>query len=207
MINVAELPVATWTVLEQAVGDAPSGAIVIADPVTTYLNSLPEGEKPQDIYVARDSQSLRTLYPRINNVAELETVVDGGSMIVSMNFDEAQKLGIIWDPDIVINMQSANGGIEKTAGLAKNVPFLFKDITLYMQCHVIKNVAYKVLLGRPFDALTSSVIHNSADGKQLITITDPNSNRRITMPTYERGKPPVISKKAIPESVFRNSMS
>lgn len=206
MLNVTELPMASWVVLTQADDKVPAGSLVINDPVTVYLESLKEGEKPQEIFVARDSQSLRTLYPRINNVSELETVVDGGSMIVSMNYDEALYLGVVWDPDIVINMQSANGGIEKTCGLAKNVPFLFKDITLYMQCHVIKNVAYKVLLGRPFDVLTTSVIHNTADGKQLITITDPNSNRRITMPTYERGKPPVIAKKAISESVFRNSM-
>jgi len=68
-------------------------------------------------------------------------------------------------------MQSANRTVERTLGLARNVPFSFGAITIYLQVHVIKDPAYKVLLGRPFDVLTGSIVVNSTDGGQTVTIT------------------------------------
>ncbi|EDR06785.1 uncharacterized protein LACBIDRAFT_299660 [Laccaria bicolor S238N-H82] len=32
------------------------------------------------------------------------------------------------------------------------------------------------------------------DGRQTVTITDPNSGRRAMLPTFDRGKPPVMMK-------------
>lgn len=206
MINVLDLPLDNFMVTGKAYETAPPGGIMVGDPILSYLSSLKDGEEPQEIYVAQASQSLRTVYPRINNVKAVESVLDGGSQIISMDLEEAKQLCLVWDPDITINMQSANKGIEKTEGLARNVPFLFKDITLYLQVHVIKDVAYKVLLGRPFDVLTTSTIQNNSDGGQLITITDPNTGRRNTLPTSERGKPPVIAKSPHSEGVFQRSM-
>jgi hypothetical protein len=106
-----------------------------------------------------------------------------------MSEEMAKRFRLSWDPDIIINMQSANSQIEKTLGLAKNVPFVFDEITIYLQVHIVKAPAYKVLLGRPFDTLTESEIKNTADGGQLITITDPNSRKRCTIPTSVRGQP------------------
>ena len=77
-------------------------------------------------------------------------------------------------------------------GLAKNVPFIFGDITVYLQVHILMDPAYKVLLGRPFDVLIESVIHNHRDGGQTVIVTDPNTRRRHVLPTDERGRPPTI---------------
>ena len=41
----------------------------------------------------------------------------------------ALALGFIWDPDIKIHMQLANGNLELSEGLALNVAFLFGEIT------------------------------------------------------------------------------
>jgi hypothetical protein len=60
-------------------------------------------------------------------------------------------------------------------------------MTIYLQVHVIDQPAYQVLLGRPFDILTESIVQNRKDGSQSITIRDPNQQRRITLPTYTRG--------------------
>jgi len=57
------------------------------------------------------------------------------------------------------------------------------DVTLYLQIHVIREPAYDVLLGRPFDVLTESIVKNFANKDQTITIRDPNTGRRITIPT------------------------
>jgi hypothetical protein len=197
---------ATVQVLTQAWGKMPKGALVVSDPVVQYLEELAEGEVPKKIVVATESSALRALHPLINGNGTEEALLDGGSQIVSMAKDVAVRLKVPWNPEIVIHMQSANRQLEKTLGLARNVPFLFGEITVYLQVHIINNPAYKVLLGRPFDAVCESEIKNCKDGDQLITITDPNSNQRCTLPTYIRGQRPEILKKPI-ESTFLNSMN
>lgn len=191
-LYIDHLPMAQFWQLDAQVSKLPSGTIVCGDPVQQYLDALGPDEKPRKIVVALESASLRSVYPIINGLGEDEAVVDGGSQIVSMVESTARRLKLSWDPDVVINMQSANGTIEPTLGLSRNVPFLFDHLTVYLQVHIVRNAAYKVLLGRPFDLLTQSVISNSSDGDQLITLTDPNTNKRCVVPTYERGKPKTI---------------
>ena len=65
------------------------------------------------------------------------------------------NLELIYDMTIVLNMQSANGEIDQLLGLAQNVPFTFGDLTIHLQVHVIRSPAYDILLGQPFDVLTS----------------------------------------------------
>jgi hypothetical protein len=84
-------------------------------------------------------------------------------------------------------MQSANGELDMSLGLARNVPFKIGTVTFYMQAHVIDSNAYDILLGRPFDVLTESVIRNFANEDQTITIHDPNTGQHITIPTLPRG--------------------
>ena len=57
---------------------------------------------------------------------------------------------------------------------------------MYLQVHVISLPAYNVLLGQPFDILTESMVRNFANEDQTITIQDPNTGKRITVPTRPR---------------------
>jgi hypothetical protein len=98
-------------------------------------------------------------------------------------------LHVNYDPSVQIHMQSANGEIDPSLGLARNVPCKISDVVLYLQIHVIRNPAYDILLGRPFDVLTQSVIRNYANEDQTLTIQDPNSGRIVTIPTIRRGPP------------------
>lgn len=204
-INIDSLPDAGHFVTTEARGNVPAGSVVCDDPVLMFLQGY-EGEDPPELFVAKESDSLRTIHPVINGNGTRECVLDGGSQIVSIDKEIALSLGISWDPDVKIYMQSANKSVEKTEGLARNVPFLFNDITIYLQVHVIKNPAYDVLLGRPFDTLTKSQIHNTTDGGQTVTITDPNTGRRCTLPTHSKSKAKTILKKKVEES-FRSSMN
>jgi hypothetical protein len=199
------LPTVRAWVVKTATQGLPKGAVVIPDPVQQYLENLPTGEVPKKIYVAVDTTSLRAIYPMINGLSEEESIVDGGSQIVCMSEETARRLRLVWDPDFVINVQSANTQLEKTLGLAKNVPFRFDDVTLYLQVHIVRQAPYKVLLGRPFDTLTESEVKNTTDGGQTITITDPNTKRRCTIPTSTRGEPRIISKTS--RSDFPHSMN
>ncbi|KAG6881065.1 hypothetical protein C0993_002986, partial [Termitomyces sp. T159_Od127] len=56
----------------------------------------------------------------IDHRTEVEAVVDSGSQIISMAAEVASDLGLIYDPNIVLNMQSANGTVDRSLGLAKN---------------------------------------------------------------------------------------
>jgi hypothetical protein len=205
VINVEKLPEATYEVLLQERDGLPKGALIIGDPVVQYLSTLKPGEKPKPIIVASESQGLRAVYPLINGVGEVESLLDGGSQIVSMSRAVAVELEVTWDPDITVQMQSANRSLEETLGLAKNVPFLFGQITVYLQIHVMDKPAYKVLLGRPFDTITESIVKNERDGSQSLTLTDPNTGERCVMHTHERGKPPTVLKRPVRQG-FQNSM-
>lgn len=195
-ISTRELPYSPdWTVTDRTEGLVPKGSFVVGDPVLQYLARVPFGEAPKQIFVAfkdiyqvaGDSEALRVLFPLINGIGEQESICDGGSQIVSMSQAIAIELGLGWDPSICIYMQSANGQVEKSVGLSKNVPFLFGEVTLYLQVHVIRKPAYKVLLGRPFDVLAGSNVQNGTDGSQLITLTDPNTQKKWVIPTFPRG--------------------
>ena len=141
--------VATVQVLTQARGGMPKGALVVSDLVVQYLEELAEGEVPKKIVVATESSSLKALHPIINGNGTEKALLDGGSQIVSMAKDVAVRLKVPWNPEIVIHMQSANRQLEKTLGLAQNVPFLFGDITVYLQVHIITDLCKK-LGGRRF---------------------------------------------------------
>ena len=184
-ISAERLPGATYKILEEDANGIPKGSVVVSDPVEQYFNTLKTGEKPKTVVVAAESQALRSVYPLINGVGEVESLLDPGSQIVSMSKEVATMLQVPWDPDIVVHMESANKSLEKTLGLAKNVPFVFGSITVYLQVHVIRNAAYRVLLGRPFDTITESVVKNSKDGSQSLTLTDLNTGERCKMSTYE----------------------
>ena len=49
---------------------------------------------------------------------------------------------------------------------------LLGEIMFYIQFHVIRNPMYNILLGRPFDILLESIVHNYKNEDQTITIHD-----------------------------------
>jgi hypothetical protein len=174
----------------------------ITDPISQYLESVPREDRSRqlfamektDLITAKDMATLRVIPTLVNDVREEEALLDSGSQIVSMSRTTAMNCKITWDPDVTINMQSANGQINRTCGLAKNVPFSFGDVTVYLQVHVVENPPYDILLGRPFDVLTESRVVNSSEGAQMIVITDPNTKARTTLPTYAKGQLPKARK-------------
>ena len=107
-ILVEKLPKVSYKVLTEETKGMPKGAVVIGDPIIQYLSTLQPGEKPKKVVVAKESQGLRAVYPLINRVGEVESLLDSGSQIISMTKDVAMSLEIVWDPDIVVHMQSAN---------------------------------------------------------------------------------------------------
>ena len=123
------------------------------------------------------------IYHQIN----MECIVDPGSQIIAMSEAVCHNLALIYNPTIQLNMQSANSEIDRSLGLVRNVPCWIGTIMLYLQMHVIRDPAYDILLGRPFNVLTESVVRNFRNEDQTITIKNPNNGTIITILTMPRG--------------------
>ena len=208
---VNNLPEAKNTIVSQTLQNVQhfrEGGIIVGCKVAQYYDTLPKSENARPIVVARASENLRVIYPFINNLRDVETLLDSGSQIVSMAEEVAEMLDITWDPNLKIVMQSANGGFSHTLGMARNVPFKIGDLTFYFQVHVLKDLPYQVLLGRPFDTVSRSMIQNEADGSQTMILTDPNTRKKVAVETYIRGTPRKILKRSKDSSEgFHNSRS
>ena len=162
--------------------------IIIPDLYEIYLNALDPGQEPQILQVAKESHSLHSIIALVDNQECIKSVVDPGSQIIAMSDAVCHNLGLSYDPTIQLNMQSANGEVDRSLGLSRNVVCTLGDITLYFQIHVICNPAYDILLGHPFNVLTESAIKNYRNKDQTITIWDPNSGQVSTIPTIPCGK-------------------
>jgi len=178
------------------VGSTPSKAIYTEDPIEQYYRTLRPGKTPdpEKLTVAAESCALRSIVPTIDNSFKVECILDPGCQIIAMSEEVCHELALPYDPSITLNMQSANGTIDQSLGLARNVPFHIAGITVYMQVHVLRNPAYDVLFGQPFNVLTESVVRNYGNEDQTITLHDPNTGKAVTIPTVTRGPPRILSK-------------
>lgn len=161
---------------------------VAGDPVEAFLQTQKPGEK-EDFVVAKESAALRAVVPRVNGELDVESILDPGCQVVCASEAVWNALGLPYDPTITITLQSANGGLDSSLGLMRDVPFDFGGITVLLQVHVVRDPAYDILLGRPFDVLTESVLKNFKNEDQHLTIQDPNSEAKVTLPTKPRGRP------------------
>ncbi|PIL33987.1 hypothetical protein GSI_03695 [Ganoderma sinense ZZ0214-1] len=160
-----------------------------------YANEAAEGfavkvsESSESIVAARDRNQIRTLWCKVNDTAEVECVLDGGSQIVAISEHCCNRLRIPVDTSADLPIQSANGAVNKTIGIARNIPVqLPGDIIVYLQMYVVKTTAYEVLLGRPFETLVQAKVENVGDSEQLITIKCPNSGATVRVATSARGE-------------------
>ncbi|KAG6895962.1 hypothetical protein C0995_011990, partial [Termitomyces sp. Mi166 len=174
----------------------PKGTVGAVDPVEAFYSHWPS-EHHASLCIAKDTDSLRAIMAIINGKEEVECIVDSGSQIVSMLEEIVHHLELVYDPTVVLNMQSANGAIDQSQGLARNVPCTIAGLTIYLQVHVISQPAYDILLGKPFNILTCSIVRTLSANKTVITITDPNGGDSHTIATFERGhhkrKPPLLT--------------
>ncbi|KAF8867438.1 hypothetical protein BD779DRAFT_1607161, partial [Infundibulicybe gibba] len=160
-----------------------------------FLAHIRDGP-PENTPVAKESHALRAIPVLVDGKETIAAIVDPGSQIIAMSEDVAVDLGLL-------NMQSANGIIDRSLGLARNVPISVGDIKLYVQIHVIRNPAYDLLLGRPFDVLTRSVVKNFSNEEQTITIQEPDTPHFVEIPTVPR--PPPRHRTSAPKADFRES--
>jgi len=143
------------------------------DSVVQFLETFHLSERAYQVFAsekgAREESApemahLRVVPVLVNGVTEEEALLNSGSQIVSMTRDVAAANKISWDPSLSIQLQSANGSLSRTCGLAKNVLFTLGDVIVLLQAHIMETALYKILLGRPFDAITEGTIINDREG-------------------------------------------
>nr|VWO95265.1 Plp [Ganoderma boninense] len=189
---LSSLPVAFEAAQGASSARPPPGTLVVPDPVDMYFRSLPPDAERKPVKVSVESAAIRAIPGTFGLGTVVSCIHDDGCSIVSMSEGVCHHLGLSYDPQVILQMQSANGACDYSLGLARNVPVRFGSITVYLQFHVIRSPAYDVLLGRPFDLLTSSIVHTKSDGSQTITLHDPNSDTVATIPTAPRRPPEFV---------------
>ena len=165
----------------------PPITIVIDDPYEVYLCTMLDDCSFDFLTITKESSALCTILPLFNHNKYVESIIDPGSQVITMSEAACHVLALIYDPCIKLCMQSANGEVNETLGLTWNVPMLVGVIMLYIQIHIVCNLAYDVLLGRPFDIVSESIVHNHSNKEQTITIHDLNTGETTAVPTFTHG--------------------
>lgn len=184
-----DIPVESKVIKEDISEEILKGHVVGGDPALQYLEESGTAELTH-LVVGKMTEPLRAIYTRINGVGQEECLLDGGSSIVSMSKQVAVQLGLVWDPGIRIDMESASKHVERTLGVARNTLFEVGGLKLHLQVHILESPPYRVLLGRPFLTLAEAVTQTSGNGSEEIVIKDPNTKRVAVVPTYKRGETP-----------------
>ena len=97
--------------------EPPPGAIVLDDHYEVYLCSAPENRNVSCLTVTKELSSLCTILPLVNHNLYVESILDPGSQVISMSKEACHALGSIYDPQLRLHMQSANGKVDETLGL------------------------------------------------------------------------------------------
>ena len=177
-------------------------ATVVPDVHPSFYHSA---ERDDVLLAAKESIALRTIPLTIDKSEDVDCILDPGSQVICMSAALCHKLGLMYDPMVTLSMQSANGGLDRSLGLIRNVPCSIGPITLYLQIHVIERASYDVLLGRPFDVITESSIRNYSDERQTITLVCPNTRQHVTIPTKPRSRPVPVEGKGFRRGLLQRS--
>ncbi|KAG5221321.1 Plp [Salix suchowensis] len=143
-------------------------------------------QERQQLVTANDMESLRVITLKLEDTHFVSCILDSGSQIISMRRAIWEALAIPLDLDKGLVMESANLTTNKTLGLARNIKASIGELDFYLQIQVVESAPYDILLGRPFHCLLSAVTQDYPDGRQDISLRDPNSDLRISIPTTER---------------------
>ena len=128
--------------------------------VSQFLHSFDACDCHEGLVVAKESHTLWSIIPIIDRCLPIKCILDSGCQIVSMLQAVWMTLKSQLNPKHTVSMQSANGTVDHSLGIIKNLVFRFGTIELQLQVHVIEDPAYNILLGHPFDVLTESSIKN-----------------------------------------------
>jgi hypothetical protein len=84
-----------------------------------------------------ESSAVCSIFALIDNSQKRECILDPGCQIIAMSKTSCHDLRLMYNPAIILHIQSANGNIDQLLGLSRNIPFQIGPITFYLQVHII----------------------------------------------------------------------
>ncbi|KAF5320913.1 hypothetical protein D9619_000033 [Psilocybe cf. subviscida] len=145
-------------------------------------------DRTDGVVVAEHKVDLRAIPVEIPGAGKIEAVLDDGCQIVAISKTVWEKSGLALRSDHVMSMESANSQTNDTMGLLPDLAVTIGGHTFYVQCQVIDNAPYQMLLGRPFLTFTQASVRHFLNGDSHITLVDPNTQAVITIPTHARDR-------------------
>ena len=122
----------------KVVQQVPEDTTIKLDPYETFLCSrITSDDGNESIKVATESNMLCAILPLVADQEQVEAILDPGCQIVTMSEEVCLALAVPYDPNVHLNMVLANGGVDQSLRLAKNVPFKIGNITVYLQVHIL----------------------------------------------------------------------
>ena len=166
--------VATSAFLETIDDDEEPGVLV--------ANVLATKAPAEKLIVAKHTEELRVIDVNIQGVKVIATI-DDGSQIISIRANVWEKIGLPIRSDMIMVMESANKTKNETMGLLQDLKIVIGGNDFYLQVQVVQDAPYEMLLGRPFYTLTQASHKHFDNGDSRLTIFDPNTGDKITVPT------------------------
>jgi hypothetical protein len=163
---------------------------------TALMETVDENEAPQilinnvsedSLIVAKHTEELRVIDILIHGI-KVTATLDDGSQIISIRQDKWEKIGLPIRSDRIMVMESANKSKDETMGLLQDLKINVGGYDFYLQVQVVKDAPYEMLLGRPFFTLTSASHKHFDNGDSRLTLFDPNTGDKITLPTKARDR-------------------
>jgi hypothetical protein len=113
---------------------------------------------------------LREVDVMINDLAIEAGVLDNGSQIVTIREDLACEVCAWINHNRKLEMEVASGSISWTLSCAENLTMQIGDVSFTIHAHVVKNVPFRLLLGRPFHNLLLCRLKDQLDGSITISL-------------------------------------
>ena len=93
-------------------------------PSTTSLNTIhPPPDLQEEVEVAVESNTLHAILLLVDSKERVEAILDPRCQVVAMSEEVCNALVLLYDPDVHLNMVSANSGVNQSLGVAWNVAF------------------------------------------------------------------------------------
>ncbi|KIK13977.1 hypothetical protein PISMIDRAFT_71267, partial [Pisolithus microcarpus 441] len=108
----------------------------------------------------------------------IEGILDSGSQVVALRKEIAEVLQLPIEKDGCVTMETANRGKEATEGVVHNCPITFAGVTVHLPVQIVRNMAFDIILGRPFTCALHATTQDLPNGSQSIEIVEPGSGKR-----------------------------
>lgn len=177
--------------LQQTQDEIEQGTIT-SKPVTdgSSLFAHPGANRPLEIAVTPENdphlKEISAIKVLLAGVCVATAILDTGSTFICLRRDIWERTGTPLRPDMRIRVTTADSTVVTSLGLISGLEIKIGDLTIAMNAHVVEQAPFEVLLGIPFYAHTCCQTNFDSDGRQILTITDPETFERFAIPTTTR---------------------